>query len=155
MGMIESNSEDTRPTRRMGWALIVIAVLHNLIGVAVGYRQILEVFQEGVLHAGRPGVFEIVGRGLEEAVQRGGGTAWLFWYFAFGLTLFLLGQCCLWVKTSLPTSFGWQLLALGLGGEILILSSGFWLIILIALCFLTGRYGHQWSAWKAGRSRPR
>jgi hypothetical protein len=153
--MTEQSPEGTRSTRRMGWTLIVIAVLHNLIGVAVGYRQIIEVFREGVLHAGRPGVFEIVGRGLEEAVQRGGGTAWLFWYFAFGLTLFLLGQCVLWVKTSLPTSFGWQLLALGLGGEILILSSGFWLIILIALCFLAGRYGHQWSAWIAGRSKPR
>lgn len=154
--MAEKNSDSTRATRRMGWALIIIAILHNLIGVAVGYRQIIEIFQEGVLHAGRPGIFEIVGRGLEEAVQRGGGTAWLFWYFAFGLTLLLLGQCCLWwSKASLPTSFGWQLLVLGLGGEVLILSSGFWLIIIVALCFLASRYGHEWKVWRGRRRQPR
>lgn len=143
MAVRRERSERMSASRRMGWALIIIAILHNLIGVAVGYKQILEVFQLGLFHAARPGVFEILGKGLDQAVEGGGARAWLFWYFAFGLTLLLFGQCCLWVK-ELPTSLGWQLLVLGLGGEVLILSSGFWLIIFLAACFLVSRYRPPW-----------
>lgn len=96
------------------------AALHTAVGLVL--------YWGGVSTIGRNGVIA--------AVPDFGDSATAFWFLIFGLMFAWLG----WMARSFgreigtyPPRFGWQLIAFGLLGGLLMPVSGFWIAVAIGL----------------------
>ena len=113
-----------------GLVLAAIGVLHNTIGAAVGLAYMADPLGDVVPH------FRDIWRfGVESTAMRMA----IFWFMAFGFVLMLLG----WVlhqlerqQIELPAVAGYGLLALALGGGVLLPLSGFWLALIPGVLIL-------------------
>lgn len=121
-----------------GSALFGIGVVHETLGLLAGAGVLP---QPGA--ARRNLLAEIARRGFVGAIEADPQRQILFWFLFFGFALLTLGHALdRWVTggARLPASVGWQLVALALGGGLLIPASGFWLALGPA-------------AWVIGRAR--
>jgi hypothetical protein len=121
-----------------GKALLAIGALHQAVGVAGGIGAL-------ALPGSPPrNLFdEIVAAGVVGAIEGDRVRTVLFWYLAFGMLLLVLGWALdRWEVRGdrLPASIGWQLVAVALGGGLLIPVSGFWLVLLPGVWILRRAY---------------
>ena len=123
-----------------GQLLISTGVLHNAVGVAAGVGALA---MPGV--PARNFFGDIWRDGVIAAIEPDPARGLLFWFLFFGVVVMLWGALLHRLERDgvrLPTSVGWQLLALGLIGGALIPASGFWLTVPQGL----------WVLWKARRN---
>src|SRR5712692_9198137 len=111
--------------RIAGWLLMTIGVTHILFVVWVGRGPLLAVVQDRFFRALFP---------HHDRLE-------IFWSLCFGVMAFFLGQLisrseARGVRT--PAVLGWELLALGLVGAVLMPVSGWWLVTLIGALILVG-----------------
>ena len=109
--------------------------MHNLSGaLLVGIGALHTVFGASVYRRSLAGIWRA---GFFNAVAAETSRKHAFWFIFSGLLLIVLGQLCFWVERSLgrplPPFVGWELLALGLLGAMLMPVSGFWLVIAAAI----------------------
>lgn len=128
--------------RLVGPLLMATGVLHLLVGPILYPRPLAAIAQDGFLGAVDldPARFD------REAA---------FWFMVIGVMLLILGGLVHWAQAqtgTLPVFLGWSVLALGVGGVILMPASGFWLAILQAVLLLVvARQGRSRTATvKAG-----
>lgn len=106
---------------RIGYILMAIAVLHEVVGVIFYAPALLDIAQAGVINSIVPPFW-----------QRDAA----FWFMAFGVLLFLLGWTAQWSWTQMqqiPRFLSWGLLLLCTVGVVLMPLSGLWLGIPVAL----------------------
>jgi hypothetical protein len=121
-----------------GKLLLGIGALHEAVGVAAGLGAIAP--PDG---PARNLFREILAAGVVGAVEADRLRTVLFWYLFFGLLLLMLGWALdRWEVRgdTLPASIGWQLVALALGGGLLIPASGFWLALVPGVLVLRRAY---------------
>lgn len=110
-----------------GRAVFAIGLLHQAVGVAGGAGAIPMPGAEQ-----RNLLREIVQAGVIGSVEPDPARQILFWYLGFGVLLLALGWALdRWEASGapLPAAAGWQLVAVALGGGLLIPASGFWLAL--------------------------
>lgn len=110
-----------------GKLLLAVGVIHEAVGIAAGVGAV-------ALPGSPPRdlFHEIVAAGVIGAVEGDRALTVLFWYLLFGLALLMLGSALdRWEVRgdTLPASVGWQLVALAVGGGLLIPVSGLWLAL--------------------------
>lgn len=123
--------------RLCGPLLMATGVLDILYVLVFHYRQLDAIAGDGYFNAVDPGAaFSTFDR----------ETA--FWHLMFGAMALILGGMVHWSQNrtgTLPSFLGWVLLALGLGGVILMPVSGFWVVlpqaIMLILVARRGRPG--------------
>lgn len=109
--------------RAAGRLLMAIGVIHTLFVVWMGRGPLLGVVQEGFFRALSP---------HHDRLE-------IFWSLCFGVMAFFLGQLisrseAKGVRT--PAVLGWELLALGLLGAVLMPVSGWWLVMVVGALIL-------------------
>ncbi len=99
-----------------GAGLMVIAGLHELVGLVEGFDVSVAIARDGVLDAL--------------------GQDWLrhalFWFHVTGLALFVIGDALRVIEKAsgaVPARFGAMMLGVGVFGAVLLPVSGFWLVI--------------------------
>lgn len=110
-----------------GKTLLATGLLHQTVGLLVGLGV---VGPDG--EPPRNLLVELLRGGVVGAVEPDPLRQIFFWYFFFGLLLLSLGWLMERMEADgrrLPSGLGWQLLALGLSGGLLIPASGFWLAV--------------------------
>ena len=96
--------------------LILIGIIHNLFGLAIGLPYLKEIAQAGFFNAVDPYPYRMA----------------ITWFLLFGFLFMILGQLALSLD-YIPSSIAWSLLALSLVGVILMPVSGFWLVLALAI----------------------
>lgn len=111
--------------RMAGWLLMAIGLAHVALFLWLGRGPILGVVQAGFFRALFP---------HHDRLE-------IFWSLCFGVVAFFLGQLISWSEAKgvrTPAVLGWELLALGLLGAVLMPVSGWWLVIVIGALILVG-----------------
>lgn len=115
-----------------------IAPGHLLIATGALHQLVFLVFATGVVPLPVPGhehrriLFEVLADGVIAAIEPDPLRVALFWSACFGAVLIMLGALALDFERDgrrLPAHFGWQVLALGVTGGLMIPASGFWLVV--------------------------
>lgn len=96
--------------------LILIGIIHNLFGLAIGIPYLKEIAQAGFFNAVDPHPYRMA----------------ITWFLFFGFLFIILGQLALSLD-YIPNSVAWSLLTLSLAGVILMPVSGFWLVLALAI----------------------
>lgn len=110
-----------------GRVLIGIGLLHQTVGLAAGAGLIAHPGSEG-----RRLLMEIARAGVVGSIEPDPQRETFFWFVFFGFALLALGWALdRWEASGvrLPAAAGWQLVALAVGGGLLIPASGFWLAL--------------------------
>jgi hypothetical protein len=97
--------------RISGYLLIATGILHNAIGVLIGYPQLRDIALAGFFNT------------VDSDIYRQA----IFWFLFSGFLMILIGQLFLSMKTPIPAGVGLNLLLLCVVGAILMPASGFWL----------------------------
>ncbi len=130
------------PRRWAGTALLVIATIHTAFGVLAGLR-ILPDPEMQRLAGDRAPLLELTpGFGVLSEVQP--LPLLMFWFLFFGFALYPLGFLVRHLERKgerVPYFVGLQLLALGIGGGIMLPASGFWTVLVPAYNILRGQRG--------------
>jgi hypothetical protein len=103
-----------------GRLLVATGVLHNIVGVLIGYPYMLEMWQAGLWNSVDPHMSRVA----------------IFWFLLFGFLLMMVGQVIAGYVRPVPKAFGWSLLAMSTLGALMMPISGFWLVIPQALYLL-------------------
>jgi len=108
-----------------GTLLIATGILHQLVGFVAGLALTVDGVERNLLA-------EVAELGVVDSIVADlARTAW-FWFLVTGFALVILGDLARRIEnrgTVLPASLGWQLLALGIAGGVLMPASGFWLVV--------------------------
>ncbi|MCB9592563.1 MAG: hypothetical protein H6719_07515 [Sandaracinaceae bacterium] len=99
-----------------GVGLMVIATLHELVGLVAGFSVTVDIARDGVVNA------------LGEDWMRQA----LFWFHVSGAALFIVGEALRTLERatgSVPRRFGYLTVAIGLVGVVMLPASGFWLVL--------------------------
>jgi len=115
--------------KRIGYVLMAIAVLHEVVGLIAYSPVLLEILQAGFFNTINPPYWE------RDAA---------FWFLMFGAVLFLLGWVAQWSLDTaryIPPFIGWGILLVCIVGVTMMPASGFWLAIPVA--FIMVRSGQQ------------
>lgn len=104
---------------RSAYLLIATGILHNLIGIGLGYSVLGDMLREGLFNSTHM-QFD------REAI---------FWFLFSGVAMMLWGMLMLKLE-AIPLSFSWSLLLLSCVGAIIMPLSGFWLVMPQALYML-------------------
>ncbi|MEL6408007.1 MAG: DUF6463 family protein [Chloroflexota bacterium] len=110
--------------KKMGYILIAIALLHQVVGLIFYSSALHDILQAGILNAVVPPFWE------RDAA---------FWFLMFGGLLLLIGWVVQWLMDSvgtIPAFLGWGLLIVCVLGVILMPLSGFWLVIPLAIMMI-------------------
>jgi hypothetical protein len=116
-----------------GTILIGIGVVHELVGLVLGWDVMAGAFRSGFVGA------------IEADWQRQA----LFWFHVSGFMMLAFGEALRALQIergAMPARFGIILLAIGVFGAAAIPGSGFWLAIALALFMLGG-------SWRARTER--
>lgn len=108
----------------LGYSLIAIAILHQLVGLYFYQPALAEIFQAGFFNTVNPPYWN------RDAA---------FWFLMSGGLLLLLGLTVHWMQATtgtIPVFMAWGLLLVCLFGVTMMPSSGFWLIIPVAILML-------------------
>jgi len=106
-----------------GGILIAIALLHTAVGLWFGSGPVLAIAREGFL----------------ASVDPHRDRQLIFWFLIFGAPMLLIGQLALWMQARglrPPRFLGIELLAVAIGGALLMPISGFWLVLVPAALLL-------------------
>lgn len=95
------------------YLLIATGIIHATLGAVKGFPELKGIAQDGLI----------------ATANRSPERRAVFWFIVAGLALVLTGFLALGYERSLPRSFGWGLLFLGVAGTIVLGPSGFVLII--------------------------
>lgn len=101
---------------RIGWLLMMTAILHMLLGVLLFWQPLQDMVDAGIINSITPHY----DRGM------------IFWFLLFGALLLLLGHMTQWMQTHfgvIPESLGWGLFGLAVVGIIVMPVSGFWVVL--------------------------
>lgn len=113
-----------------GWLLVGIGMVHNALGVVMGWPYLVEIVQAGVWNSIQPDGELMFARST------------MLWFLLVGCFWWLLGGLMqAWLQTvprSLPRWLGWGLMAAGLMVGILLPISGAWLFIPLGLLVVYG-----------------
>lgn len=108
----------------VGWSLVIIGIIHNLFGIVVGWRVLLDAADAGLI-----GVWD---------TQPAHGR--IFWFLVTGFALIAIGLLATRLERSgvaIPWSFIVLFGLLTLTGVVLMPASGFWLLLFpVAVCLL-------------------
>jgi hypothetical protein len=121
---VQSQTPAPRPFARVGIALMLLAILHQIVGLYFYQDALMAIGQAGIINAVQPPYWD------RDAA---------FWFLMFGAMLFLYGAITHWLLAKvgdLPSFWGWGLLILSLIGVALMPASGFWLAIPLAIWML-------------------
>jgi hypothetical protein len=107
-----------------------VAIIHEVIAIAIYHRVILAVWQAGVFDTvvGHPEIGAVV------------------WSLLFGCVAFIGGLTVNALESAsvaVPKNIGWCLLALAIVGVVLVPLSGFWLLLPVAFTVLTRKTDRQ------------
>lgn len=119
---------NTYLNNRLGYCLILLALLHQLVGVAVYGQVLISIAQAGVINTINPPFWD------RDAA---------FWFFIFGFMLALYGAMTQWLINQhyeLPSFWGWGLLLVCGFGAALMPASGFWVGGVIAILMIRRRH---------------
>ena len=106
--------------RWIGRTLVAIGAVHTVFGVVVFSPVWAALFHEGVWNT-------VNQQPLREAA---------YWFLFFGFVVLLLGALVDWCEAQqrrLPAFLGWGLLAMTLGGVVVMPVSGMWLALVPAI----------------------
>lgn len=113
-----------------GWLLIAIGVLHNSIGLAMGWPILGDMVADGVWNSIEPGG------------QMHFDRSAILWFLLTGFFWMLLGYLMqAWLDQSLaplPRALGWAFVAVGLVVAFVLPVSGAWLFIALGLLVVFG-----------------
>jgi len=132
-------------TRFPGPALMVTGIGHALVGVVLFHGPLAAILSDGIVNAIRDGQFD------REAA---------FWFLLFSPACFLLGQLFDHAVAKrdqwLFAVVGWNVVAIGVVGALIMPVSGFWILIAIApFVFKAARQNDRRSDLVAGTSEQR
>ena len=105
--------------RRSAYLLIATGILHNLIGIGIGFNILSEITREGLFNT------------INAQIDRNA----VFWFLFSGFAMMLWGALFLELK-RVPKSFTWSLLLMSILGVFIMPVSGIWLIIPQAIYIL-------------------
>jgi len=108
-----------------GTLLVCTGILHQIVGFVAGLAVTVDGVERNLFS-------EMVERGVVDAIGADFARMSWFWFLFTGFALLILGDLARRMENRgaiLPASLGWQLLALGVAGAVLIPASGFWLLI--------------------------
>ncbi len=105
--------------KRSGQWLIATGILHNAVGVGMGFDILKKIAWSGFFNAVDPHFDRMA----------------IFWFLFSGFAIMMWGQLLL-SMTTIPRGFAWSLLALSLVGVVMMPASGFWLVLPQALWML-------------------
>ena len=109
----------TTTIRRSAYLLIATGIIHNLVGLGVGFQVLAEMLQEGL--------FNTVHLQFDREA--------IFWFLFSGFAMMLWGVLLLSME-RIPALFSWSLLGLSVLGAFIMPASGFWLVIPQAIYLL-------------------
>ncbi|TGG92913.1 hypothetical protein E4656_12385 [Natronospirillum operosum] len=113
-----------------GWLLVAIGVLHNSIGLVMGWPILTAIVAEGGWNT------------IEAGGQMHFDRSAILWFLLTGCFWMLLGYLMQsWIRVvqaPLPKVIGWGLLAAGVVVAFLLPASGAWLFIPLGLLVLLG-----------------
>ncbi len=112
----------SRSSRISGYLLIGTGVIHNLVGLILGYSVLVTIGKAGIVNS-------VDGHFDRMAV---------FWFLFSGFGIMMCGDLLMRMKTTPPT-FAWSLLTLSLLGVVMIPISGFWIVIPQAVYMLVAK----------------
>lgn len=108
----------------VGWSLVLIGIIHNLFGIVVGWRILLDAANAGLI-----GVWD-------DPPPQG----LIFWFLVTGFALIAIGLLAAQLERSgvaIPWSFIVLFGLLMLTGVVLMPASGFWLLLFpVAVCLI-------------------
>ena len=113
-------------SKNTGNLLIATGILHNLVGVIMGWSVLIEI--------GASGFFNSINNEMDRNA--------IFWFLFAGFMMIIMGklmQHYLEADWNLPMWLGISLLALSLVGCIMMPVSGFWLVIPQAILIINAR----------------
>lgn len=109
---------------RIGTILMVIAVLHEIVGLFFYREALIDILNAGFFNTVNPPYW-----------QRDAA----FWFLMFGAMLFLMGWIAQWMLDNtgtIPKFYSWGLLVVCVIGVMMMPASGFWLVIPVAIIML-------------------
>ena len=110
-------------SRFVGEGLIGVGVIHTVLGCVLLSEILAAIIREGA--------FNTIGGNVERQLT--------VWFLTGGGALIVLGLLARWAQRqtgTLPAVFGWGLLVIGAAGVIVMPTSGFWAIVLLAVLAL-------------------
>ncbi len=114
---------------RLGLLLMACGALHTLVGLVFGWPLWFDMLAAGLLGQGGPDILLALDQGIEAAARVNAGRTLLFWFFFAGVALFVAGQVVRKVEAPLGAWVGYELIAMGAVGVLMVPLSGFWLLI--------------------------
>ncbi|MCB9640565.1 MAG: hypothetical protein H6728_16010 [Myxococcales bacterium] len=102
----------TKQTRLSAYLLIATGLIHNALGLVMGFAPLAAIAKAGFFHA------------VDPHMDRRA----IFWFLFAGFAMMMWGQLVLSMRAT-PRGFAYSLLALGCVGAFLMPISGFWLVI--------------------------
>ena len=113
-------------SRNTGNLLMATGIIHNLAGVVMGWRVLIDI--------GASGFFNSINNEMDRNA--------IFWFLFAGFMMIIMGklmQHYLEADWNLPMWLGISLLALSLVGCVMMPVSGFWLVIPQAILIIKAR----------------
>jgi len=108
----------------VGWSLVIIGIIHNLLGFFAGWQVLLDAADAGLI-------------GVWDAPPARGR---IFWFLVTGFALIAIGLLATQLERSgvaIPWSFIVFFGLLTLTGVVLMPASGFWLLLFpVAVCLI-------------------
>jgi len=98
--------------RRSAYLLIATGIIHNLVGLGIGFSVLNDLLREGLFNT------------INVEHDRNA----IFWFLFSGFAMMLWGALILEIK-QIPKTFSWSLLVLSILGAFIMPASGFWLVI--------------------------
>ena len=126
MTQLTSKQLPNKHLKNSAYFLVATGILHNIIGLGIGFSVLSEILQEGLFNT------------INAQYDRNA----MFWFLFSGFAMMLWGSLFFQLK-RVPESFSWSLLVLSLLGVFIMPVSGIWLIIPQAIYMLWYQRKHQ------------
>ena len=114
---------------RFGALMMVVAALHTVVALAVGWPVWAQMLGDGLLGTAGPSLSLWASEGFVASASARAPEAVIFWFLLAGVPLFVAGQLARRVERPLPRWIGVELVALGLLCGLALPLSGFWLLV--------------------------
>lgn len=117
--------------RYSGWYLLATGIIHNAIGVIMGWEILLGIHRDGWWNT------------IESAQGIDFARSAITWFLVLGFFWMMMGWLMqVWqreVHKPLPVMIGWGMLAMGVWVAVMVPASGAWLVILQGLIVILDR----------------